>query len=520
MRVSRTVPKRHNFKAKLLKDGGTMTKLQTRCIRMLFDCLLISSLTAVAAPSARGQGAAALQQAAEAMGGLNALRDVRSITRTGTVTRNSLGQGHVTSERLLMGQPTATIQVIDFSVPRQVVIGPRGKPTQVADWNQGGYSDAQGLALRAMQPGALDELKKEWDRDIVKFLVQALDPKSSIGTSTTTALEGKPHQVVTVRLADGTAYEVFLDSATHLISKIRFTEDRNPYGDLLKERFFSDYRPAGNVTLPYSTAGTEMGLVTLKQVWTQITVNTPLQEDTFAIPADLRDKARSLAHAKTVPVAPARLAEGVYFGEGPGMNSMWVEFNDYILVAEGPDHEVQSLETIRQIRNTIGNKPIRYLVTSHHHSDHTGGIRTYAGEGAAIVTHANNEAVISEILTLPHTRKPDLLATSGRKPKIETVSDRRTITDGDRTVELLQIPNPHANGFLAVYLPKEKLLFESDMFQILQGQSVPPRVTPETKAFYEAVNRAGWAVETIVPGHGRLLKWQDLVDAIKAESAK
>ena len=75
------------------------------------------------------------------------------------------------------------------------------------------------------------------------------------------------------------------------------------------------------------------------------------------------------------------MAEGVYFGEGVGMNNMWVEFEDFILVAEGPNNEVQSLEVLRQIRETVGDKPIRYLVTSHHHSDHTGGIRTYAAEG-------------------------------------------------------------------------------------------------------------------------------------------
>ncbi|MBI2821121.1 MAG: hypothetical protein HYX74_02755, partial [Acidobacteria bacterium] len=110
--------------------------------------------------------------------------------------------------------------------------------------------------------------------------------------------------------------------------------------------------------------------------------------------------------------------------------------------------------------------------------------------------------------------KPDLLSKSGHTPRIEAVAERRTITDGTRVIELMHVPNPHADGYLAIYLPQEKLLFESDMFQILQGQRVPPRVSPETKAFYQAITSAGWQVERIVPGHGRLLQWQELVDAM------
>src|SRR5262245_46139473 len=132
-------------------------------LRKAGSCFLALGLMVGGCGFLAAQGKAALEKSVEAMGGMDALRAVKNIAREGTITRHSLGQGHQTSERLLMGQPAPTVQIIDFAGLRQVVIGGRGKPTQVADWNKGGYADAQGLALRAMQPGTLEETRKEWD---------------------------------------------------------------------------------------------------------------------------------------------------------------------------------------------------------------------------------------------------------------------------------------------------------------------------------------------------------------------
>ena len=491
-------------------------------VASLFSLLLIVLFQLNCAPqNPEDQGRQVLEEAAEAIGGLQALEAIENITRKGTRTRNSLGQGHATTDRLLMGLPGPYMQIVDFHGSREVnLTGPR-EAIELADWNRGGYRDVFGLALRPLEASQLQGYRKEWDRDIAKFLVHALEINSSIKGISEAAVDGKPHHIVSLQFIDAVYYDVYVDDTTHLISKLEFIEDRNPYGDLAKERTFSDYRDVENVKLPFSEITQEMNEVTEVKLWAEMTINGDLPEARFVIPEGLQERAQSLAHSDRLPVIPAELARGVYFGEGLGMNNMWVEFDDFILVAEGPNNEVQSLEVIRQIRETVGDKPIRYLVTSHHHSDHTGGIRTFAAEGATIVTHVNNEEVIREILTLPHTLKPDRLFESQIEPQIETVTDRKTITDGTRTVELMHVPNPHADGFLAVYLPGERLIFESDLFtiqsdtfQILPEQTGPARVPPEGIDFYNAVTKARWRVNRIVPGHGRVLEWPELVDAV------
>ncbi|MEE2823154.1 MAG: MBL fold metallo-hydrolase [Acidobacteriota bacterium] len=462
------------------------------------------------------QGRQALIQTAEAMGGLEVLGEIQNITRQGTSQRSSLGQARVTTERLLKGQPSPFKQIIDFTVPREVgLAGDREVPT-VADSQKGGYRNVFGMALRPLMPHQLSGYKKEWDRDIAKFLVHALGNESTIEGM------GEDH-VVTLRFVDNTIYQVYIDSATYLITRIAFAEDRNPYGDVAKVRVFSDYRDVEGIQLPFKETTEEMGEVTQIREWSQISINGELNEEHFTIPQELQERAYNIGRADTIEVIPSELAEGVYYGESMHMNNMWVEFEDFVAVIEGPENEIQSEEVIRQIRTTVGNKPIKYLITTHHHADHTGGIRTYAAEGATIVTHSNNEEVIREILTRPHTIEPDRLAQSALEPQIELVEDTHTITDGDKSIVMMHIPNSHADGYLGIYLPKERLFFESDMFSI-QGDrwhivlNDTPRVPEYGKTMYEAVVEAGWEPRQIVSGHGILLPWKLLADTVKASN--
>ncbi len=384
---------------------------------LLFSLFLMVLFQGNCAQTPAEQGRQALEQAAQAMGGLEALREIENINREGTTQPSSLGQARTTSERLYVQPSRPYTQLIDFTVPRQVEMTGAARTLRVTDWERGGYRASRGTVF-PLEPRHLNGSRKEWDRDISRFLIHALGGESTIQGISQSESEGKPHRVVSVDYMDGVLYQVYLDDSSHLISKFEFTEDRNPYGDLTKERLFSDYREVGNIKLPFSETTKEMGLVTQVRKWSSIAVNAELQEDLFDIPSEIQESARSLAHADTVPVIPTEIADGVYFGEGLGTNNMWVEFEDFVLVVEGPNTEMQTLEAIHRIQETVGDKPIRYLVTTHHHADHVGGIRGFAAEGATIVTHANNEEILREILTRPHTLNPDRLAQSNWSPRL------------------------------------------------------------------------------------------------------
>ena len=70
---------------------------------------------------------------------------------------------------------------------------------------------------------------------------------------------------------------------------------------------------------------------------------------------------------------------------------------DYLIVVEAPHGEQRSLAVIGEVKKLVPNKPIKYLVNTHHHFDHAGGVRTYAAEGATIVTHEINRPILNEL---------------------------------------------------------------------------------------------------------------------------
>ena len=120
---------------------------------------------------------------------------------------------------------------------------------------------------------------------------------------------------------------------------------------------------------------------------------------------------------------------------------------------------------LAKAKELIPNKPIRFVVTSHHHWDHLGGIRTAMDEGATIVTHQSNKAFLERVAKTPHTIAPDRLASSKKAVKIQTVGDDGRLTDGKRVIELHRLQGyDHTGDMMVVYLPKEKILGEPDAF--------------------------------------------------------
>lgn len=283
-------------------------------------------------------------------------------------------------------------------------------------------------------------------------------------------------------------------------------------GDMLVENRFSDYREVSGVRFPGRIVQTQGGFPVLDLTVSEVQPNAPASLD---VPEAARRPVPPVGRIETV-----KAADGVWLlVASVGPNSLAVEFRDHVAIVEAPFSEERSLAVIAEVRKLSPGKPIRYLINTHHHFDHSSGLRTYVAEGITIVTHRVNRDFYNRVLRLPHTLNPDSLARNPKPARFEFVGDRHVLTDGSRSLELhLLEGNTHNPGLFLVYLPKEKLLHQADAFTIPPpGAPLPPAVNmvnARNVVLMANIERLRLDVEQILAAHGRVMPLADLRKAL------
>ncbi len=297
-------------------------------------------------------------------------------------------------------------------------------------------------------------------------------------------------------------------SADGLVEKVESWFDNAVLGDMHIETVYSDYRDFGGIKFPAKIVQKQGGFPVLDLAVTEAKANVALD---LAVPDPVRG-----ATPPAVRVTAEKLSDGVWYLTGGSHHSVAVEFADHVAVVEAPLNEDRSLAVITEVKKLLPAKPIRYLINTHYHFDHSGGLRTYVAEGATIVTHQSNEKFYQTTFKSPHTLNPDRLQREKKKAKILAVGAKHVMTDGARTMEIHHIQgNPHNTGIIMAWLPKEKLLVEVDVYTPLPVNAAPPaNPNPNVVNLYENIQRLNLDVGQIAPLHGRLVTLADLKKTI------
>jgi glyoxylase-like metal-dependent hydrolase (beta-lactamase superfamily II) len=209
------------------------------------------------------------------------------------------------------------------------------------------------------------------------------------------------------------------------------------------------------------------------------------------------------------------VAPGVWYLTGQSHHSIVVEFADHLTLIEAPQSDARTLAVIEKARTLRPNKPLTEVIVTHHHFDHAGGLRAAVSEGLSVITHADNRPWFQALVARKHTIVPDALARNPKPLRIRTLRNNYVLRDATRTLELHTIAgSPHNAGLLMVYFPAERLLVQADAYNPPPPTGAPPGAAfPFVASLVENVQRLGLNVERIMPIHGRLLPWSEVVQA-------
>lgn len=276
------------------------------------------------------------------------------------------------------------------------------------------------------------------------------------------------------------------------------TQVENPVvGDLPIEFEYSNYQNMNGVQVPGRIVQRQAGMQTFEADITSATPNPDNLAELLTAPEQAPAAAPPAAPAAAPPVE--RVGNGV-FKIGGNYTALAIDMGDHILVIESGQDDKRGMAVMAAAKQAIPSKPVRYVVNSHPHFDHAGGLAAAVAEGATILTHNNNEEVLERLLSGPRTLTGDSLSkvTTRRTNVVEGVSDRdvRTGTNG-KVVELHRIPTEHSDGMLAAYLPAEKILWAADITIVNPN----PVQLANVKAAVEAFNQLKLDYNSWIPAH-------------------
>jgi glyoxylase-like metal-dependent hydrolase (beta-lactamase superfamily II) len=387
-------------------------------------------------------------------------------------------------------------------------------------WNQTGENPTAagtGGAVRGESPGvglhaptAVDERLLQILFTPAGFIKAALASNASVRTET---IRGSRKTIVSFESAIKLRLEGILNEQA-LLERIETSIDHPVLGDTMIEALFFEYKDYGGIKFPGRITYREGGYPAFDLIVTEVKPNAPA---VIEVPAAIIQAAAPAPAA----LVPQQMSDGVWLLPG-GSQSVVVEFRDHLVVIDAPVDEQRSIAAIEAIRKLVPAKPIRYVVNTHLHFDHVGGLRAYAAEGASIITQRDNIAYFEQVWANPRTINPDRLAKSGKKAVFESVVGSRTLSDGARRLVLYHCPgNAHNSGMLMAFLPRERILFEADSYIPSAAGGAPHPAIPNLLQFYEVLQRLRLDVDQILPSHGRVATFAELTELVeKSQTAR
>ncbi len=246
----------------------------------------------------------------------------------------------------------------------------------------------------------------------------------------------------------------------NLLTNVVTRLDDSVYGDMLVTAEFGPYKDSGGVLFPSTLRIAQGGFATLDLQITGVVPNTTATSEAPPRPP--------AAGGGAQPAAPqgdpvTQVAPGIFVSNG-AYQSVIVDTAQGIVVIDGLQNDARSAAIIEQAKAAIPGKPIRYVVSTHAHFDHAYGLRSFAAEGATLLTHNDNVSFFETALANSRTLRDPAAVTVPMK--VQGVGESLTLDDATNAIELYHlVGSTHADDMLIAYLPALKAIVEADVLQ-------------------------------------------------------
>lgn len=433
-----------------------------------------------------------LEQAAEAMGGLERLRRLDNFVMTG------FGQRYAANGALSADPKTPPKWQLVADARRTFDLRNQRALNQERNDNMFPFAAAFGHAMR--RPSTLQTGVELMNHPLPAVLA-ALDGGTTLGS---VRIEGQA-AVVDFTLADGATIELGIDTRSGLPYWSRWVTGDGTLGDLTHTAWFTGYLPHEDIWLP-------TGL--MEEIDWRNQTTLMFQVDSYRLdvdelpefPAPSEPASPAAPNVVVTPISDGVWDVAVVRGERRDGGAV-IEFQDHLVMFEPYGSEAATLARIDAANRLVRGKEVTQVVVSHHHSDHAGGVRAVASRGITLIGHRRTRALFEEWIARPAVLFPDALARNPQPLRFVPVDDRLVLEDSTRRLEIYHaVGHMHMSDALFAYLPEEKIIMEGDFtdntwdFNWWAG------------AMQANIDRYDLQPETDIPVHGAVSSVQEKLD--------
>jgi glyoxylase-like metal-dependent hydrolase (beta-lactamase superfamily II) len=336
----------------------------------------------------------------------------------------------------------------------------------------------------------------------VSALLEALDAETRLGS--VSVEDGLT--VVEFTIADGATLWLAVDPMTKLPAWVRSIGPSTTLGDITTTTYFTGYLPFEDLRLPVGFTSVMDWRDTTSMMFNVDSYRIDVEDlPDFPVPATAAAAPERRAEAN-------KIADKVWDVRIGGNGGAVIEFADHLVMFEAYNNESDTFARLDLADTLVPGKKVTHVIVSHHHFDHSGGLRAAVSRGLTIVARRGNEGIFREMVARPAPNFPDALARNPQPLKFLPVDEHLALDDGTMRVDVYHVVGHlHMAEAVFAYVPGPRIFLEGDFTTYNWDWNW------WGGAYLDNVERYGLDPAINIPVHGIVTKFDETIAAIEEQ---